>query len=143
LQLATSVIPAAPTSLVFLMDLPAQVISGIGPRILGAAALNSIVIDSTTVNFAGGGVGSASVTGLASDGRRRIAALYTSGAPSRLSVNGSAVAVGTDTGPAYPPAPFYLGNTPSLNRPLNGSLGIFAVYPGNPTDAQLQAMSAL
>jgi hypothetical protein len=58
-----------------------------------------------------------------------------------MSVNGSVVSVGTIASTA--PNTGFIGNGTFRVNPLRGSLGIFAAYPGNPSDAQLQAMSAL
>jgi hypothetical protein len=141
-QVAASALPTS-GPIVFLADLPAQVFnSGTGPRIFDwAGPLLSCL---TTDVFASAGAGTAAtVSGLATSGARRIAMLYTVGGATRLSVNGSAVAVGTDVGGAIPTAVNYIGNRAALDRPLNGGLGVFAVYRATPTDAQLQAMSAL
>jgi hypothetical protein len=144
LQIAASSLPAS-GPIVFIADLPAQAIVGSVPRIFD---WNNVIVaryDSTS-NVAAVSDGSANGPaqgGLTVGGARRVAMLYTLGAPTKLSVNGGAVQVGTDTGAALPATTLFVGNRSALDRPLNGSIGIFAAYLGNPTDAQLQAMSAL
>jgi hypothetical protein len=142
LQIAASSLPSS-GPIVFIADLPADVVQGTGPRPF-VWGMDPILLSATEVSARASAAGTAAtVTGLASGGARRIAVLYTPGAATRLSVNGSVVNVGTDVGDALPIGfPLYVGNAPALTRPLNRSLGVLAVYPGNPSDAQLQAMSA-
>jgi hypothetical protein len=130
---------------VFIAEAPAQAFQGTFPRFFdwNTGAFEAWAPSSTEVSARSNLSGNALVTGLASGGARRIAVLYIPGAATRLSVNGSAVVVGGDTGIAVPTAPIFIANRAGLDRALNGSLGIFAAYPGNPSDAQLQAMSAL
>ena len=144
LQIAASSLPAS-GPIVFIADIPAQAIVGTIPRVFEWNGLITLQNNSTSSIYStsDGSANGPAQSGLTVNGARRIAMLYTPGAATRLSVNGSAVAVGTDVGVAVPTAVNYIGNRAALDRPLNGSIGIFAAYPGNPSDAQLQAMSAL
>jgi hypothetical protein len=143
LQLADTVLPSTSGPLLYLADLPNQVYqNGISQRVLNGG-FTVIINDQTGVSSVNGVGGSAAITGLSSSGARRIAMLYTPGAATRLSVNGSAVAVGTDVGTGYFASTTYIGNRSAFDRPFNGSLGIVAIYRASPSDAQLQAMSAL
>jgi hypothetical protein len=125
LQIAASSLPAS-GPIVFIADLPAQTyVATAAPRVFDWT--NPIMQNSTTSVNASAGAGTvAEVTGLATTGARRAVMLYTPGAATRLSVNGSAVAVGTDVGGSIPVAAAYIGNRAALDRPLVGSLGIFA-----------------
>lgn len=142
-QVAASALPTS-GPILFLADLPADVVVGTGPRPF-VWGMDVFLSSTTEVGARASAAGStAVVSGLASGGARRIAVLYTPGAATRLSVNGSAVNVGTDVGDALPLGfPLYIGNNPALTRPLNRGLGVFAAYRATPSDAQLQAMSAL
>jgi len=144
LQIAASSLPSS-GPIVFIADLPAQAIVGTIPRVFEWNGLITLQNNSTSSIYStsDGSANGPTQSGLTVNGARRVAMLYTPGAATRLSVNGSAVVVGTDVGVAVPTAVNYIGNRAALDRPLNGSLGVFAAYPGNPSDAQLQAMSAL
>ena len=141
-QVAASALPTS-GPILFLADLPAQTyVATTAPRIFEWSG-QLVQCLPTEINASGGAGPPATVSGLAATGARRIAMLYTPGAATRLSVNGSAVAVGTDTGLAIPTGVIFIGNRSTLDRPLVGSLGVFAAYRATPSDAQLQAMSAL
>ena len=141
LQIAASSLPSS-GPIVFIADLPAQTLPLANARLFDHnSSLGLSMIGPTDVTALG--PAAPTVTGLTSGAARRAAMLYTPSGATRLSVNGSAVVVGSDTAIASITNPVFLGNRASLLNALGGSLGIFAAYPGNPSDAQLQAMSAL
>jgi hypothetical protein len=143
LQLADTVLPSTSGPLLYLADLPNQSYqAGTSQRILNGS-FSVLINDQTFVSAVNGVGGSASIAGLPTSGARRIAMLYTPGAATRLSVNGSAVNVGTDVGEVYLAAATQIGNRAALDRALSASLGLLAIYRATPSDAQLQAMSAL
>jgi hypothetical protein len=144
-QLAASALPTS-GPIVFLADLPAQAL----PNLTG---LNSLFNWSGTMRLfssiggtrieAGYTVDSPFIGGLTVGGARRVAVAWSPGVSARISANGSAVIVDTTIPGGITNQPLFLGNRPALDLPLNGSLGVFAIYRATPSDAQLQAMSAL
>jgi hypothetical protein len=141
LQIAASSLPAS-GPIVFIADLPAQALPSLNSRIFDHLNTLGIFMPvATEVSVIG--TGAPQVTGLTAGTARRVVLLYTPSGASKISVNGSAVATGTDTAISSITNPVFIGNRAGLDRPLNASHALFAAYPGNPSDAQLQAMSAL
>jgi len=145
LQIAASSLPAS-GPIVFIADLPAQAFTLVNGRtfewdnVIGAVFETNAIVTAVPV-----GATLPSVTGLTNGGARRIVVLHTVGSPTKMSVNGSATVTGTNVGGAIPATTLYLGNRAALDRVLSGSVGVFAAYAPavTPSDAQLQAMSAL